>query len=59
MLAQHITLIILQDTNQKLPNVAPESSFTFWFVTQVVVTLIVFIGVYYIMKPVFGKKKDE
>ncbi|MFT4599654.1 MAG: hypothetical protein ACI9WM_001909, partial [Arenicella sp.] len=52
-------MIILQELSQKLPNSAPESTFSFWFISQVVVTLIIFVGVYIILKPVFSKEKDK
>jgi hypothetical protein len=52
-------MIILQELSQKLPNSAPESTFSFWFISQVVVTLIIFGGVYIILKPVFSKEKDK
>ncbi len=53
-------MILLQDViTQKLPNSAPESTFSFWFISQVVVTLIIFVGVYIILKPVFSKEKDK
>jgi uncharacterized membrane protein len=50
---------LLQDVSQKLPNAAPDGTFGLWMISQVVVTLIVFIGVYYILKPVFGNKDKE
>jgi hypothetical protein len=50
---------LLQDVSQKLPNAAPDGTFGLWMISQVLVTLIVFIGVYYIFKPVFGKKDKE
>ncbi|MFT6177097.1 MAG: hypothetical protein ACJAUF_001012, partial [Bacteroidia bacterium] len=28
-------MIILQELSQKLPNSAPESTFSFWFISQV------------------------
>tara|TARA_B110000977_G_scaffold79162_1_gene106395 strand:- start:215 stop:397 length:183 start_codon:yes stop_codon:yes gene_type:complete len=52
-------MIILQELSQKLPNSAPESTFSFWFISQVVVTLIIFVGVYIILKPVFSKENDK
>lgn len=53
-------MYLLQDVSQKLPNAAPDGTFSLWMISQVVVTLIVFIGVYYILKPVFGNKdKDD
>jgi hypothetical protein len=52
-------MIILQELSQKLPNSAPESTFSFWFISQVVVTLIIFAGVYIILKPVFSKEKEK
>ncbi|MFT5348109.1 MAG: flagellar biosynthesis/type III secretory pathway M-ring protein FliF/YscJ [Bacteroidia bacterium] len=52
-------MIILQELSQKLPNSAPESTFSFWFISQVVVTLIIFVGVYIILKPVFSKEKEK
>lgn len=53
-------MIFLQELSQKLPNSAPESSFSFWFISQIVITAIIFTGVYFILKPVLGKKnKDE
>lgn len=52
-------MIILQELSQKLPNSAPESTFSFWFISQVVVTLIIFVGVYIILKPIFSKEKDK
>jgi hypothetical protein len=52
-------MILLQDISQKLPNAATDSTFSFWMISQVVVTAIIFIGVYYIFKPIFGKKKDR
>jgi hypothetical protein len=51
-------MIFLQDVAQKLPNSAPESSFSFWFISQVVITAVIFIGVYYILKPVMSNKDD-
>jgi hypothetical protein len=51
-------MIFLQDVAQKLPNSAPESSFSFWFISQVVITAVIFIGVYYILKPVLSNKDD-
>ncbi len=54
-----IAVILQAIGNQKLPNSAPDGTFSFWFISQVVVTLIVFVGVYLIFKPVFGKKKEE
>jgi len=51
--------ILLQGVSQKLPNSAPESTFSFWFISQVVITAVIFIGVYYILKPVLGKNKDK
>ena len=38
---------------------APDAPALFWGISEVVVTLIVFVGVYYILKPVFGDKKDK
>jgi len=52
-------MIFLQDLSQKLPNSAPDSSFSFWFISQIIVTAIIFIGVYFILKPMMKKKKDE
>ncbi len=48
-------MILLQtvlDSTQR----APDANIWFWGISQVVVTLIIFVGVYYIFKPVFGKK---
>lgn len=56
-----IAFILLQEissSSQKLPNSAPESSFSFWFISQVIITGVIFVGVYFILKPVFGKKKE-
>jgi uncharacterized membrane protein len=50
---------LLQDVSQKLPNAAPDATFGLWMISQVLVTLIVFIGVYYIFKPVLGKKDND
>ena len=52
-------MLFLQEASNKLPNSAPDSGFGFWFISQVVITAIIFIGVYYILKPVFGNKKEE
>jgi hypothetical protein len=52
-------MLILQDVVQKLPNSAPESSFSFWFISQVIITVIIFAGVYFILKPVFSNKDKE
>ncbi len=52
-------MYILQQVGNKLPNSAPESGFGFWFLSQVIVTAIIFIGVYYILKPVFSKTTGE
>lgn len=51
--------MFLQEVSQKLPNSAPDSGFGFWFISQVVITAIVFIGVYFILKPVFGNKPED
>lgn len=37
---------------------APDASIWFWGASQVVVTFVIFVGVYYIFKPVFGKKDE-
>lgn len=52
-------MILLQEVSQKLPGSAPDSGFGFWFLSQVIVTLIIFVGVYFILKPVFNKKDEE
>ncbi len=52
-------MMFLQEVSQKLPNSAPDSGFGFWFISQVVITAIVFIGVYFILKPVFGNKPED
>ncbi|MGB1037624.1 MAG: hypothetical protein ACPGYY_03185 [Bacteroidia bacterium] len=52
-------MMFLQEVSQKLPGSAPDSGFGFWFLSQVVVTLIIFIGVYFILKPMFNKKDKE
>ena len=54
-----MNFILLQETAQKLPNSAPEATFTFWFASQVFITLLIFVGVYIILKPVLGKKDEE
>ena len=53
--------IILQAAveSQKRPGSAPESGVGLWVASQVIITLIVFVGVYYIFKPVFGKKPED
>jgi hypothetical protein len=52
--------IILQiAANKKLPNSAPDSGIGLWIASQVIITLIVFVGVYYIFKPIFGKKPEN
>ena len=38
---------------------APDATGLFWGISEVIVTLIVFIGVYLIFKPVFGDKKEK
>jgi len=40
-------------------NRAPDAPVWLWGLSEVVITLTVFIGVYLIFKPVFGKKKKE
>ena len=55
----NIGLILLQQTLSDTTNRAPDTTGWFWGVSEVVVTLIIFIGVYYIFKPVFGKKEDQ
>lgn len=52
-------MFLLQEASNKLPNSAEDAGLGFWLISQVVVTAIIFIGVYYIMKPVFGKKDEE
>ena len=51
--------ILLQEVSQKRPGSAPDSGVGFWIASQVIVTLIVFVGVYFIFKPVFGKKPEQ
>jgi len=57
----NLALLLLQEIVQKRPNSAPESTFSFWFISQIVITAIIFIGVYFILKPVFRKdnKKED
>ena len=38
---------------------APDAPALFWGISEVVVTLVVFVGVYYIFKPVFGDEKKK
>ena len=38
---------------------APDATGLFWGISEVVVTLIVFVGVYFIFKPVFGEGKNN
>ena len=38
---------------------APDATGLFWGISEVVVTLIVFVGVYFIFKPVFGEEKNK
>mgnify|MGYP000280079404 CR=1 FL=1 len=52
-------MIFLQAISQTLPTSAPDSSFSFWMISQVIVTGIIFAGVYFILKPVFSKKEDD
>ena len=38
---------------------APDATGLFWGISEVVVTLIVFVGVYFIFKQVFGEEKNN
>ncbi len=38
---------------------ATRGEWIFMITSEVVITLIIFVGVYYILKPVFGKKDDD
>ena len=50
-------MLILQATDSVQR--APDATGLFWGISEVVVTLIVFIGVYFIFKPVFGEEKNN
>jgi hypothetical protein len=52
-------LILLQQTLSDTTNRAPDATGWFWGVSEVIVTLIIFVGVYYIFKPVLDKKEDD
>ena len=48
-------MILLQEVSEE-----PSSTFKILLVaSEIIIPLIVFVGVYLIFKPVFGKKKDE
>jgi len=49
-------MIVLQATDSIAR--APDATVLFWGISEVMVTVIVFIGVYFIFRPVFGKKKS-
>lgn len=55
----NVALILLQETVADSTNRAPDANIWFWGASQVVITLIIFVGVYFIFKPVFGKKEKE
>ncbi len=55
----NLGVILLEQTLSDTTNRAPDASGWFWGVSEVIVTLIIFVGVYYIFKPVFDKKEDE
>ncbi|PCJ66539.1 MAG: hypothetical protein COA58_07100 [Bacteroidetes bacterium] len=52
-------LVLQATTSQKREGSAPDGSTFFWIMSEIVITLVIFIGVYYIFKPVFGKKKED
>lgn len=55
----YLLMMLLQvGANSKLPESAEESSFSFWIISEIVITAIIFIGVYFIFKPL-AKKKDQ
>lgn len=51
-------MIILQEITETAREL-PENYKLLWIVSQIVVTGIVFVGVYFIFKPLFNKKKDN
>ena len=55
----NIGLILLQQTLSDTTNRAPDATGWFWGVSEVIVTLIIFVGVYYIFKPVLDKKGGD
>ncbi|MFB1004184.1 MAG: hypothetical protein QMC70_08625 [Bacteroidia bacterium] len=55
----NIGLILLQQTLSDTTNRAPDATGWFWGVSEVIVTLIIFVGVYYIFKPVLDKKEGD
>ncbi|MDA8930366.1 hypothetical protein N9J07_03180 [Bacteroidia bacterium] len=40
-------------------NRAPDATGLFWGVSEVLITLVIFVGVYFIFKPVFGHKEED
>lgn len=51
-------MILLQEITESTREL-PENYKLLWVVSQIVVTSIIFIGVYFIFKPIFNKKKDS
>lgn len=51
-------MILLQEITETAREL-PENYKLLWIVSQIVVTGIVFVGVYFIFKPLFNKKKDN
>lgn len=40
-------------------NRAPDANVWFWGVSEVIITILIFVGVYYIFKPLFVNKDPE
>ena len=51
-------MILLQEITESTREL-PENYKLLWVVSQIVITAIVFVGVYYIFKPIFNKKKKS
>lgn len=52
-----LNFIMLQQVVSDSTNRAPDASVWFWGVSEVLVTVFIFIGVYFIFKPLFAKKE--
>jgi hypothetical protein len=51
-------MILIQAISDSIQR-APDAPIWLWGLSEVLVTIIVFIGVYFIFKPVFGKKEKD
>ncbi len=53
----NLTSVLLQAVDST--NRAPDATVWFWGVSEVIITIIIFLGVYYIFKPLFVNKDSE